>query len=281
MGQWTADGPQATLENLHLQISGFGMPSTEVQLAAQWTPSRLNLTRLHVRQPQSAARPGACHTARAAGTVSSRYSTPASGQPALVSPAYAPPCDAGHPHGAATYRRPRSKRSCNTPGAQIHADLSVQLQEPLPRYRAHCIDGLALTQVPHAQGVLRPGSNLQGRMGWGTAPGTLDATVETTGFNLAPGLTARLRATLVGTALQLEQLQMRSTVATLTASGTLSTSSKATLQYRLTLGNLASLQPLLGVPVQASGDLSGEYGARSTLCAYVVRSTGRLACGRF
>ena len=51
---------------------------------------------------------------------------------------------------------------------------------------------------------------------------------------------------------------MRSTVATLTASGTLSTSSKATLQYRLTLGNLASLQPLLGVPVQASGDLSGE-----------------------
>ena len=56
MGQWTADGPQATLENLHLQVSGFGMPRTEVQLAAQWTPSRLNLTRLHVRQPQSELR---------------------------------------------------------------------------------------------------------------------------------------------------------------------------------------------------------------------------------
>ena len=56
MGQWTADGPQAILENLHLQISGFGVPRTEVQLAAQWTPSRLDLTRLHVHQPQSELR---------------------------------------------------------------------------------------------------------------------------------------------------------------------------------------------------------------------------------
>ena len=101
---------------------------------------------------------------------------------------------------------------------------------------------------------------------------TLDATVETTEFNLAPGLTACLRATLSGTALQLEQLQVRSTVAELTAGGTLSTSSKAALQYRLTLRDLAPLQPLLGMPLQASGSLSGEMqrplnalGARATL----------------
>ena len=53
-------------------------------------------------------------------------------------------------------------------GAQIHADLSVQLQEPLPRYRAHPIDGLALTQVlPHAQGVLQARLQLQGQDGLG------------------------------------------------------------------------------------------------------------------
>jgi len=48
--------PQVTLQDLHLQVSGFGMPRTEVQLAAQWTPSRVDLTRLHVRQPQSELR---------------------------------------------------------------------------------------------------------------------------------------------------------------------------------------------------------------------------------
>jgi hypothetical protein len=81
-------------------------------------------------------------------------------------------------------------------GAQIHADLSAQLQEPLPRYRAALrIDGLALAQVlPQAQGVLQARLQLQGR-GWTgeRRQSTLDATVETTGFNLAPGLTARLR----------------------------------------------------------------------------------------
>jgi len=45
-------------------------------------------------------------------------------------------------------------------------------------------------------------------MDWERRQSTLDATVETTGFNLAPGLTARLRATLNGTGLQLEQLQV-------------------------------------------------------------------------
>src|SRR5262249_17691337 len=146
-------------------------------------------------------------------------------------------------------------------GARIHADLSAQLQESLPRYRAALhIDGLALAQVlPQAQGSLQARLQLQGR-GWTEErrQSTLDATVETAGFNLAPGLTARLRATLNGTALQLEQLQVRSTVAELTAGGTLSTASKAALQYRLTLGNLAPLQPLLGISLQASGDLSGE-----------------------
>jgi hypothetical protein len=166
-------------------------------------------------------------------------------------------------------------------GAQIRADLSAQLQEPLPRYRAALrIDGLALAQVlPQAQGAQQARFQLQGR-GWTgeRRQGTLDATVETTGFNLAPGLTARLRTTLSGTALQLEQLQMRSSVATLTSSGTLSASSKATVQYRLTLGDLAPLQPLLGMSLQASGDLSGEV--QGPLTALRTRGTLQLGVWR-
>ena len=46
-------------------------------------------------------------------------------------------------------------------GARIHADLSAQLQEPLPRYRAALrIDGLALAQVlPQPKALSRPGSS--------------------------------------------------------------------------------------------------------------------------
>jgi translocation and assembly module TamB len=176
---------------------------------------------------------------------------------------------------------PEVEASLQYAGAQIHADLSAQLQEPLPRYRAALrIDGLTLAQVlPQAQGVLQARFQLQGR-GWTgeRRQGTLDATVETTGFNLAPGLHARLRATLNGTTLQLEQLQVRSAVATLTSSGTLSASSRAAIQYRLTLGDLAPLQPLLGMPLQASGDLSGEV--QGPLNALHTRGTLQLGAWR-
>ena len=166
-------------------------------------------------------------------------------------------------------------------GARIHARLSAQLQEPLPRYQAALrLDGLALAQIlPHAQGALQARLQLQGR-GWTgeRRQSTLNATVETTGFNLVPGLTARLRATLSGTALQLEQLQVRSTVAELTAGGTLSTSNKTALQYRLTLGDLAPLQPFLSVPLQASGSLSGEL--QGPLNALRARGTLQLGAWR-
>jgi autotransporter translocation and assembly factor TamB len=262
MGQWTADGPQATLQDLHFQVSGFGMPRTEVQLAAQWTPSRVDLTRLYVRQPQSELR-GQGHVTLPEQLVHFRLDIPRlhlASLPLSLPPTL-PPMMQGTITARGYVQAPEVEALLQYAGARIHADLSAQLQEPLPRYRAALrLDGLALAQVlPQAQGTLQARLQLQGR-GWTgeRRQSTLDATVETTGFNLAPGLTARLRATLGGLALQLEQLQVRSTAATLNASGTLSNSSKAALQYRLTLGNLASLQPLLGVPVQASGDFSGE-----------------------
>ena len=262
MGQWTADGPQATLQDLHLQVSGFGMPRTEVQLAAQWTPSRVDLTRLHVRQSQSELRAQG-HVTLPEQQMQFRLDIPRlhlASLPLSLPPTL-PPVMQGTLTAHGHVQAPEVEALLQYAGAQIHADLSAQLQEPLPRYRAALrIDGLALAQVlQQGQGSLQARLQLQGR-GWTgeRRQSTLDATVETTGFNLAPGLTARLRATLSGTALQLEQLQVRSTVADLTAGGTLSTSSKAALQYRLTLGALAPLQPFLGMPLQASGDLSGD-----------------------
>jgi translocation and assembly module TamB len=282
MGQWTAKGPQATLQDLHLQVSGFGMPRTEVQLAAQWTPSRVDLTRLHVRQPQSELRAQG-HVTLPEQQIQFRLDIPRlhlASLPLSLPPTL-PPVMQGTITARGRVQAPEVEVLLQYAGAQIHADLSAQLQEPLPRYRAALrIDGLALAQVlPQAQGALQARLQLQGR-GWTgeRRQSTVDATVETTGFNLAPGLTARLRATLNGTALQLEQLQVRSTVGELTAGGTLSTSSKAALQYRLTLGNLASLQPFLGMPLQASGNLSGEV--QGPLNALRARGTLQLGVWR-
>jgi translocation and assembly module TamB len=282
MGQWTADGLQAALEDLHLQVSGFGMPRTEVQLAAQWTPSRIELTRLHVRQPQSELRAQG-HVTLPEQQLQFRLDIPRlhlASLPLSLPPTL-PPVLQGTLTARGHVQAPEVEALLQYAGAQIRADLSAQLQEPLPRYHAALrIDGLALAQVlPQAQGALQARLQLQGK-GWTgeRRQSTLDATVETTGFNLAPGLTARLRATLSGAALQLEQLQVRSTVAALTAGGTLSTSSKAALQYRLTLGDLAPLQPLLGIPLQASGDLSGEV--QGPLTALRARGTLQLGTWR-
>ena len=282
MGQWTADGLQATLQDLHLQANGFGLPRTELQLAAQWTPSRLDLTRLYVRQPQSELR-GQGYVTLPEQQVQFRLDIPRLHLPSLPLslPPTLPPVMQGTLTARGHVQTPEVEALLQYAGARIHADLSAQLQEPLPRYRAALrIDGLALAQVlPQAQGSLQARLQFQGR-GWTgeRRQSTLDATVETTGFNLAPGLTTRLRVTLSGAALQLEQLQMRSTVAELTASGTLSTSSKAALQYRLTLGDLAPLQPLLGVSLQASGGLSGEI--QGPLNALRTRGTLQLGTWR-
>jgi autotransporter translocation and assembly factor TamB len=282
MGQWTADGPQATLQDLHLQVSGFGMPRTEVQLAARWTPSRVDLTRLHVRQPQSELRAQG-HVTLPEQQIQFRLDIPRlhlASLPLSLPPTL-PPVMQGTLTARGHVQAPEVEALLQYAGAQIHADLSAQLQEPLPRYRAALrIDGLALAQVlQQGQGSLQARLQLQGR-GWTgeRRQSTLDATIETTGFNLAPGLSARLRATLSGPALQLEQLQVRSTVADLTAGGTLSTSSKAALQYRLTLGDLTPLQPFLGMPLQASGDLSGDV--QGPLNALRARGTLQLGTWR-
>jgi translocation and assembly module TamB len=259
--QWTGNGPQATLEHLGFQVSGFELPRIDVQLAAQWTPQSLNLTRLHLRSAQSELRVQGSLT-QPEQQVQLRLDVlrldlahlPFTLPPTL--PRLVQGVLSVHGHLSA----PQVEAHLQYAGGQIDAALSAQLQERLPRYQATLrLDGLDLAQVlPPAQGRLQARAQLQGT---GVTEEqrrvTLAMTVETAGFTLAPGLAAQLRATLAGSALQLQRLNVHSAAAALTASGTLSTARQAALQYHLTLGDLTSLQPLLSAPLQASGSLTG------------------------
>jgi hypothetical protein len=119
-------------------------------------------------------------------------------------------------------------------GAQILADVGAQLQERLPNYRATVrIEGLDMaTVLPEGQGQLNASLRLQG-VGFATDQrrADRDLTVDISGFTLAPGLAARLQASLAGDAIRLENFCLRSTPMDVVASGTLSAAQRATLTY--------------------------------------------------
>lgn len=280
--QLTANGPQATLEEFHLRTTGLGLPRTEVRLAGKWTPARLDVTRLDVRAAQSEVH-GQGHLTLPEQRAQFRLDIPhlRLDTLGLALPPTLPPVVQGVLTVHGLLSAPQVEARLQYAGAQLQANLSAQLQERVPRYQGTLrLDGLDLARVlPAASGRLQATAQLQGT---GLTPqqrqASLDLTVETTGFTLAPGLNAQLRATLTGTALQLARLQVRSTPVELTASGTLSAASQVALQYRLTLGDLTSLQPLLGMPLEASGGLTGEV--QGPLSALRTRGTLQLDAWR-
>jgi hypothetical protein len=150
----------------------------------------------------------------------------------------------------AAYRRRRWRPACNTPGRKSSPNYSMAVR----------VEGLDMaTVLPEGQGQLNARLRIQG-VGFTTEQrrADLDLTVDTSGFTLAPGLTARLQASLTGEAIRLESFRLRSTPVDVVASGTLSAPQRATLTYAVTLGDLSALESQLGVALQASGTLSGR-----------------------
>ena len=119
MGQWTADGPHghpggpapASQWLWHAAHRGAARCAVDPISAGPDAPARAPTT-VRVAWPRDIS-----HTARAAGTVPSGHSTPASGQPSPVSSRLRSLLwSRAHSLRVAMYRRPRSKRSCSTLG---------------------------------------------------------------------------------------------------------------------------------------------------------------------
>lgn len=220
-GQWSAAGFEARLERAQAQVTLADWPRTEVYLAGRLASQRLDLTQLHVRLPHAEV--------HGSGTLTwpqpqlhlalevPRLRLDALG---VTPPAAWPAVAQGSLTVHGSLAEPRLEAHWRYAGAQLYTELTAHLQEPMPRYQ------LALR-------------------------------LETHGATLLPGLSAQLKASLTGSTVQLEEMQVRSTPLTVKAHGVWSTTAPTALTYDATIGDLTSVQHLLTTPVHATGRYHG------------------------
>jgi autotransporter translocation and assembly factor TamB len=282
-GRWSPNGLAATLQTLRLQAKAFGLPRTELILEAGLTPERFDLQRLQVRLPQSELR-GRGSLSMADQQLQFRIEIPhlQLDEFPITLPPDLPKQIQGTITANGSPRAPRVEARLTYAGARIGADLEAQLQESLPRYQAKLrVESLDVAKLqPNLAGEIHTTLQLQGA---GFTPeqrrATLNLTVDSRNFSLAPGLTVRLQSNLAGQTLNLQELRVTSTPVQLNASGTLSAAQQAGVSYTLTLGDLTPLQQVLGAALQASGTLTGKV--RGPLNALETTGALRVKTWRF
>lgn len=260
-GQWHQSGWEVHLERVQAQVTVPDWPRSDLRFAGRLMPQRLDLTQVQVRLPHSEVR-GSGTWDWAAQQMDLTLESPR-----LHLDEVGAPLPASWPvvaQGSVTVRGPVAALQVEArwryAGGQGQTTLTAHLQEPVPRYQlATRLTALDLAQVwPGAHGTLQAtlqasGSGLVGPQ----RRAQLALRVETQGATVLPGLQAQVKASLVESTVHVETLQVRSTPLTLSASGVLSSTTRAALTYDVTLGDLSALQPWLATPVQATGRVSG------------------------
>lgn len=260
--QWRPEGLHATLQRLHVQTTGFGLPRTDVVLTADLEPQRLTLHRLQVRLPQSELQMQGWLTLPEQ-LLHFRCEIPRLrlDDLPLSLPPHFPPLLQGSVTVRGSVPTPQIEATLQYAGGRLRADLGGQLQEPLPRYQAAVhLESLDLAQLlPGAKGRLQATLRMQG-VGWSgdKRQAHLEMSAEAPELNLAPGLTVRLQANLAGDTLQVPRFQVRSTPLEVAANGTLSATQTTAFDYRLTLGDLRPVGQYLGMELQGKGGLTGK-----------------------
>ena len=199
-GQWGPEGFDGTLERLQAQIGVTGWPRAEVRLAGRLTPQRLDLAHLHVRLPQSEVR-GSGTLTLPHQQVQLRLEMPRLrlDEIGFAPPAPLPPLVQGVLDVRGSVSAPQVEAHLQYAEAQLDLDLTAQLEAPVPRYSATLrLDHLKMAHVLAGEsGTLRALLQIQGT-GFAASQRRAEAELrlETSGLTLAPGLTARVQASL-------------------------------------------------------------------------------------
>ncbi|MGC1951780.1 MAG: hypothetical protein WA970_04240, partial [Gammaproteobacteria bacterium] len=160
-----------------------------------------------------------------------------------------------------TLETPKLAARLRYAGARLNADASARLQEPQQPYRARVrISRLELAPfAPNVSGQLRAQLEVQGSgLTEDTPEARLSLDVESTGFNLAPGLAARVRSRVTGATVGVDLFDVTSEPFEMSARGSFSTSAPTDLRYQLVVRDLAAVAAQLGVELQATGELTGR-----------------------
>src|SRR5262249_21992456 len=138
--------------------------------------------------------------------------------------------------------------------AQLDLDLTAQLEAL--RYRATLrLDHLQMAHVLAGEsGTLRALLQIQGT-GFAVSQRRAEAALhlETSGLTLAPGLTARVQASLTESTVRFEDVQVRSAPVVVVARGTLSPQAPPPLTYAVPPGDLPPCQRIWGGQGRARG----------------------------
>jgi autotransporter translocation and assembly factor TamB len=259
---WGADGLQGKIHSLRLQGHGLSMPPMKLALKANLTPQELVLQQLHINTADS--------DIKGEGNLILRDDRLRFGldidrlelkEFVKTFPAELPSMVQGKVDLTGSLQAPKIDAKLQYADARIEADVSALLKDKLPSYVAKVgIAGLDIEKfVPKMKGVFQAALKLRGS-GFTEAErfGQLQLAIDSKGFNLAPELSVRARTEMVGSLLEFKDFRIDSLPIKLTAKGALSTTQQSALTYRLTLGELTSLQNYLGVELQAKGNVIGK-----------------------
>jgi autotransporter translocation and assembly factor TamB len=259
---WGANGLQGKIHSLRMQSNGPGMPPMALALKANLTPQELVLQQLHINTA------GSDITGK--GNLILRDDRLRFGfdidrlelkEFANTLPAELPSMVQGKVDLTGTLQAPKIAAKLQYADARIEADVSALLKDKLPSYVSSIgIAGLDIEKfVPKMAGVFQASFKLRGT-GFAETErvGQLELAIDSKGFNLAPELSVRVRTEMIGPLFEFKDFRIDSLPIKLTAKGALSTTQQSALAYRLTLGELTSLQNYLGVELQAQGNVTGE-----------------------
>ena len=270
-GTWSSNRISGEVRNLHTRVAVTGLPDAELALAvARLSEESLEFEGVSVTTGASELR-GAGDISLADQQLAFQWLIPRLElrEFAAELPREFPSLVSGKMNVKGTMQAPELNTRFEYAGSELTADIKLGLQDDALDYQADVLlSELELARfAPNMRGTFTTSVNIQGSgISEHDRNIRVKATIDSRDFNLAPELTGRLHADIIGQSLDVESLELQSTAFRIQAQGVLSSNRASDFRYHLTAQDLTSLQEYLPGNLQVRGKLDGKlYGDHGTL----------------